>query len=96
MSEASPSKKENPFRSDSDSEQSDSRSHHSQRPIDRESPSTAPVANKESEQETKETDEKEKKKKGHFKKFWKYYTVGIVLGLVILLPLLLVKLAKRR
>ncbi|KAM3468747.1 hypothetical protein MY5147_007645, partial [Beauveria neobassiana] len=99
MSESGPSKEENPFRSGGESDQSDSQSNHSQsnhsqRPNDNQSSSTAPASEKESKkQKTKGNDTKAKT---HFKKFWKYYAIGVVLGLAIFLPLLLVKLAKRK
>lgn len=99
MSESGPSKEENPFRSGGESDQSDSQSNHSQSnhsqsPNDNQSSSTAPASEKESKkQKTKGNDTKAKT---HFKKFWKYYAIGVVLGLAIFLPLLLVKLAKRK
>ncbi|KAM3466810.1 hypothetical protein NHJ6243_000551 [Beauveria neobassiana] len=91
MSESGPSKEENPFRSGGESDQSDSQSNHSQsnhsqRPNDNQSSSTAPASEKESKkQKTKGNDTKAKT---HFKKFWKYYAIGVVLGLAIFLPLL--------
>ncbi|OAA68820.1 hypothetical protein ISF_03195 [Cordyceps fumosorosea ARSEF 2679] len=85
MAKAGPSKEKNPFKSGSESEQSDSQSEHSQTPSDNESPAAATTSKKESKEETKGDDGK--KNKGHFKKYWKYYVVGVVLGLAILLPL---------
>ncbi|KAM3516280.1 hypothetical protein MY11210_000039 [Beauveria gryllotalpidicola] len=86
MSEAGPSKEENPLRSGSESDQSDSQSNHSQSPNDNESSSTAPASEKESKKH--KTKGNDKNNKGHFKKFWKYYAIGIVLALAIFLPLL--------
>ncbi|KAJ4164905.1 hypothetical protein LMH87_006558 [Akanthomyces muscarius] len=88
MSEAGPSKTENPFKSGSESDQSEAQSDHSRSPSDHKPPSAAPASKEEPERETKEGDgEKKKNKKGHFKKFWKWYTIGVVLGLAIILPL---------
>lgn len=96
MSEASPSRPENPFKSGSESDQSDAQSDHSQSPSDHSPPLAAPASKEEPDQQPKEEDGDKNKKKGNFKKFWKWYTIGVVLGLTIILPLLLVKLAKRK
>ncbi|KAM3548343.1 hypothetical protein ARSEF4850_009464 [Beauveria asiatica] len=86
MSGAGPSKEENPFRSGSEIDESDSQSNHSQSPNNNESSSTAPASEKESKKQ--KTKDNGNKTKAHFKKFWKYYAIGVVLGLAIFLPLL--------
>ncbi|ATY62665.1 hypothetical protein A9K55_007541 [Cordyceps militaris] len=85
MAKPGPSKEKNPFKSSSDSEASDSQSEHSPRPSTNKSPSAAQASKEQPQQETKA--EKEKKDKRHFGKYWKYYGLGVVLGLAILLPL---------
>lgn len=89
-----PSKERNASLSSSEDEGHVSQRIRSQTPEDNASAASPPTSHNEAGKNEKETNWK--KTKSHFKKYPKSYALGVVLALAVILPLLLVKLTKRK